>query len=67
MRDDDNIRANHDFTPDDEEREAELERWLGWIMWIFVLHGVWKMLDLVCGRGLGPFVGFLGRLLTAIS
>ena len=60
MHDDDNLRSNHDWTPDDEEREAALERALGWALGIASIFGVWKMLDLACGGGLGPFVALLG-------
>lgn len=67
MHDDDNLRADHDWTPNDEEREAALERALGWVAWILVSLGLWKLADLVTGWTLGPFVGFLGWLLTVLS
>lgn len=47
-RADHDIRANHDITPDDMEREAELERWLGYALGTLAVLGVWKALDLIC-------------------
>lgn len=41
------IRENHDFTPDDMEREAELDRWLGYVIVVASILGLWKVLDLV--------------------
>ncbi len=44
----DGIRANHDITQDDMEREAELDRWLGYALGTLAVLGVWKVLDLIC-------------------
>ena len=65
-RADHDIRANHDRTQDDEDREERLERALGWTFGLMAMLGVWKMLDLACGS-LGAFAGFLGRILMLLS
>lgn len=68
MHDDDNIRSNHDWTPSDEEREAELERGLGLMLGFFAVLGVWKVLDVVVSGGRpGPFIAFLVRLFAALA
>ena len=41
------IRANHDIDQDWLDREAELERWLGYALGTLAVLGVWKVLDLV--------------------
>lgn len=41
------IRENHDITQDDMEREAELDRWLGYVIVVISILGLWKVLDLV--------------------
>ncbi len=63
-----NIRANHDLTEADLDREEELERWITRVFILFAGLGIWKLLDLVFGAGsLGAFVGFLGWLFAAIA
>ena len=46
-RDHYDIRANHDWPQDDMEREAELDRWLGYVLVVTSILGLWKVLDLV--------------------
>lgn len=63
--DSDRVRANHDWTPDDEEREAEIERALGVSIMVMVALGLWKLADLACGS-LGALIAFLSWLLTRL-
>ena len=51
-----NIRENHDITPDDMERELALERALAAVIVGIAVLGGWKLLDLACGS-LGAFAG----------
>ncbi len=62
----DKIRANHDQDHDWMQQEEEVERWLGYVLGLWVLLGVWKVLDLACGS-LGAFAGLVGWLLTRLA
>ena len=43
--DSDRIRENHD-DDHDYDRDAELDRWLGYAVLLFIALGLWKILDL---------------------